>query len=187
LGLIFVFNHIGSTGGFTFPVNAQDTNPDNFVGNTSPYLGGIAQPKLLALYHKDNNGLKGLWTSAKAVTLGGFTPTATVNLVKNVSLLLYVHNNSLLAEEDKKNRARKLIKILAIKIERQRLPIPPKWRPSRMDRSFKLHRIGRRRLRPELLDGRLCSRRHTSHTARGASWRYPLGPAHALVLLDRQP
>ncbi|KAI9746311.1 MAG: hypothetical protein M1818_000022 [Claussenomyces sp. TS43310] len=78
---------------FCFPVDAQDNNSKNLVINIASYLGGQALSDLLALCHRENNGMKNAWTQAQSVTIGGFCVPMIVNIVKkSANVFQYLHN-----------------------------------------------------------------------------------------------
>uniref|UniRef100_A0A093VQL5 Uncharacterized protein n=1 Tax=Talaromyces marneffei PM1 TaxID=1077442 RepID=A0A093VQL5_TALMA len=54
-----------NTGGFDFPLDAQDTSPSNFLANTATKVGGSENSNLMALLYAPTNGVKGTWVGGK--------------------------------------------------------------------------------------------------------------------------
>ncbi|KAL3708715.1 hypothetical protein TMatcc_006699 [Talaromyces marneffei ATCC 18224] len=57
----YVFGSNTDTGGFDFPLDAQDTSPSNFLANTATKVGGSENSNLMALLYAPTNGVKGTW------------------------------------------------------------------------------------------------------------------------------
>ncbi|GLA25444.1 hypothetical protein AnigIFM63326_002145 [Aspergillus niger] len=61
----YVFGSGVDIGGFEFPLDAQDTEPSNFITNTATLVGGINHPELMALLYDSTNGAKGVWVGGR--------------------------------------------------------------------------------------------------------------------------
>ncbi|KAL4984435.1 hypothetical protein BDW68DRAFT_193691 [Aspergillus falconensis] len=57
----YVFGLDTLTGGFEFPLDAQDNEPSNFLANAATKVGGDDHPELMALLWSTTNAAKGVW------------------------------------------------------------------------------------------------------------------------------